>query len=96
MTARIPRRLSCVTLAMVSLLSAISCSHSTTTMPSAGPATRETLPQQRQEESSVTAAEDLMREHGVLRRLLMVYEDSPCDWRPNDSSRPKSSPAHQA
>jgi hemerythrin-like domain-containing protein len=27
------------------------------------------------EEPEVTAAEDLMREHGILRRLLLVYED---------------------
>src|SRR5260370_32939397 len=33
--------------------------------------------------SEVTATEDLMREQGVLRRCLLVYEESHAKWRGN-------------
>jgi hemerythrin-like domain-containing protein len=33
-------------------------------------------PRRRSEEEEVTPAEDLMREHGVLNRILLVYEES--------------------
>jgi hemerythrin-like domain-containing protein len=33
-------------------------------------------PRRRKEEEDVTPAEDLMREHGVLNRILLVYEES--------------------
>ena len=33
-------------------------------------------PRRRREEEDVTPAEDLMREHGVLNRILLVYEES--------------------
>jgi hypothetical protein len=45
------------------------CSGATTALAMKTPATKE-------EESEVTAVEDLMREHGVLRRALFVYSES--------------------
>lgn len=48
---------------------------------------RHTLPQQEQElkNGEVTALEDLMREHGVLRRALLVYSEVAAKLRSNPS-----------
>jgi hemerythrin-like domain-containing protein len=40
------------------------------------------------EEKEVTAAEDLMREHGILRRALVVYTESAVRLRKNASAVP--------
>lgn len=41
------------------------------------------------EEKEVGAVEDLMREHGVLRRCLLVYSESPARLRGGDALDPK-------
>ncbi|WP_256445457.1 hemerythrin domain-containing protein [Pyxidicoccus parkwayensis] len=43
---------------------------------STGSAPRPEEPEGQKEEEEVSPAEDLMREHGVLRRVLLVYEES--------------------
>lgn len=40
------------------------------------------------EEKEVTAAEDLMREHGILRRALIVYSESAIRLRKNSADVP--------
>jgi hemerythrin-like domain-containing protein len=50
---------------------AVACGPSVAAAPAA-PA----RPRRRKEEEEVTPAEDLMREHGVLNRILLVYEES--------------------
>jgi hemerythrin-like domain-containing protein len=47
------------------------------------------------EEKKVGATEDLMREHGVLRRILLVYRESAAQLR-SSSARPDPKPLHQA
>jgi hemerythrin-like domain-containing protein len=47
------------------------------------------------EEKKVTATEDLMREHGVLRRVLLVYRESAAQLR-NGSAKIDPKPLHQA
>jgi hemerythrin-like domain-containing protein len=47
------------------------CAPSVIAAPAAKP-----RPRRRNEEEEVTPAEDLMREHGVLNRILLVYEES--------------------
>lgn len=49
---------------------AVACGPSVAAAPAA-----KALPRRREEEA-VTPAEDLMREHGVLNRILLVYEES--------------------
>jgi hypothetical protein len=36
----------------------------------------------------VTATEDLMREHGILRRALLVYQESAVKLRQDDTAFP--------
>ena len=50
---------------------AVACGPSVVAAPAA-----KARPRRRREEEEVTPAEDLMREHGVLNRILLVYEES--------------------
>ena len=57
-----------------------------------GSTNTQTQPSQKQNEEAkegeVTATEDLMREHGVLRRALFVYSEAAAKLRTNPSSVP--------
>lgn len=55
---------------------------------SQSPAKEEEMPEGAKDESDVTATEDLMREHGVLRRALLVYHEAAIKLRDDSSSVP--------
>ena len=51
-------------------------------------AKEEEMPEGARDESDVSATEDLMREHGVLRRALLVYHEAAIKLRDDTSSVP--------
>ena len=52
-------------------------------VPAAGAAKKNAPGKEKNEEPEVTATEDLMREHGILRRILIAYRESAAALRRN-------------
>lgn len=66
--------------------------------PSTSPSapTTETQPKKGEDEPEVTATEDMMREHGVLRRALVVYAETAKQLRTNAARVPPDALQHTA
>jgi hemerythrin-like domain-containing protein len=64
------------------------------TSPSTG--TTESQPKKADDEPEVTATEDMMREHGVLRRALVVYSETAKQLRTNAARVPLEALQHTA